>query len=201
MRSRLKPEDVMPAQHSAGWQRMADRLTRYVWRVLLVAVVIGLIGGVIVAAAGPSQPVERPVQPTAECAQPPCWGLDLENVGLADIPAVLWLPVYLLALALSLPGVLAGLWDAGRRRWCNSGRRLLPFVSLLLFFMGTEVIPHVLLPCAALPGMCEDLPGRGRDIAGSWHLLHHMLIGAVPMAVLLWLAFRTWRPDVLRRGM
>ncbi len=86
-------------------------------------------------------------------------------------------------------------------------RRLLAFVGPVLFFAGTEIVPHLLNPChwaltlggTRLPEFyCAYSPEWGADLADRWHLLDHTLVGAVPMAALYWLALRRWRPAVAR---
>ena len=63
--------------------------------------------------------------------------------------------------------------------------------------VGTEIIPHVVPSCAALPRLCEELDQGGRDVAGRWHQLAHTLLGALPMATLYWAALRRWRPALV----
>ena len=114
---------------------------------------------------------------------------------------------YLLAILLGLPSLLAGAWDFLRARWGAGGRRVLAFVGPVLFFVGTEIVPHLLNPCLLalefagkrLPEFyCAYSPEWGADLTDRWHVLEHTLLGAVPMAALYWLALRWWRPDIAR---
>ena len=157
-------KDFIPTVTSARWQRRADRLARYAWRLLLVAIAIGLAGALITAAVERPGSVDPPVPASEEeCTQPPCLSLDLDRIRLRNIPGVLWLPAYMLALILGVPSLLASLWDVVHRRWSAGGRRLLTFVGPALVFVGIEIIPHLVLPCAVLPWVCEELPQQGRD--------------------------------------
>ncbi len=84
---------------------------------------------------------------------------------------------------------------------------MLAFVGPVLFFLGTEIVPHLLNACfwawqlggKRLPEFyCVYNPAWGTDVADRWHLLNHTLVGAIPMAALYWLALRKWRPAMLR---
>lgn len=190
-------EAPVPRPVSAQWQWWADHLAWYAWRILLLAIVIGLVGGVITGLTGQSTIKAGPVAEDP-CPQPPCLSLDLDRLRLTNLPTVLWLPVYLLALVLSLPSLLAGLWDLVRLRWRDGGQRILLFVGPLLIFVGTEIVPHIVSPCALLPSICETGLEGGVDVAGQWHLLDHMLVGAVPLVTLYWVILRTGCPALLR---
>ncbi len=188
----------------ARWQRVADRLARYGWLILLVSVAIALVGGAVVAAAW--QPGVQEVQFVDECPNPPCFGGG-GLPGVRDLPTVASTLGYLLAILLGLPSVLAAAWDLLRGRLGAGGGRLLPFVGAVLFFGATEIVPHLLNPCyfaQALAGKrlpefyCQYSPDRGVDLADRWHLLDHTLVGAIPFAALYWLALRRCRPDVAR---
>ena len=187
------------------WQRWADRLARSAWLVLVIAVALALVGGMVYAAMWePRAP--SPVPGRDACPDPPCF--DFGGIpGPRDLPAVIPVLGYLLAIALGLPSLLAGLWDVLRGRWAMGGRRLLAFVGPVLFLVGTEIVPHLLNPCfwaLALGGTrlpefsCAYSPEWGADLADRWHPLGHTLVGAVPMAALYWWALRRWRPDVAR---
>ena len=125
--------------------------------------------------------------------------------GLQDLPMVISMLGYGLAILLGVPSLLAAVWDLLRGRWGAAGRRTLPFVGPLLFLIGMEIVPHLVNPCflalelggRRFPGMC-DYGEWGADLAGRWHLLEHALLGAIPFAALYWLALRKWRPDVAR---
>ncbi len=188
------------ATTSARWQHWADRLARYGWLVLLVSIAVGLVGGVITAAAV-WQPGET-AQVVDECVNPPCFGGG-GLPGLRDLPMVITMMGYGLAILLGVPSLLAAVWDLLRGRWGAGGRRTLPLVGPLLFLAGMEIFPHLVNPCflalelggRRFPGTC-DYGEWGADLAGRWHLLEHILLGAIPFAALYWLALRMWRPDV-----
>ena len=196
------PASAATAPPPARWQRWADRLARYGWLVLVAAVAVALIGGVIAAATW--QPGGAPPPPpVAECANPPCFG----GGGLPsarDLPLILPLLGYLLAIVLGVPGLLAGAYDLLRGRPVAGSRRLLAFVGPLLVLIGMEIVPHIVNPCALswllghrwLPGICAYNPDWGGDFADRWHALDHALVGALPLAALYTLALRRWRPDV-----
>ncbi len=180
-------EGPVPAATPARWQRLADRLARYGWRVLLLSIAVGLIGGVVLAAV---------------------WQSDesvggMSGPGLRDLPMIVSTLGYLLTILLGVPSLLAGAWDFLRGHWAAGGRRTLVFVGPVLFVVGTETIPHLLNPCLfalalsgkRLPEMC-DYGEWGTDFAARWHLLDHTLVGAIPFAALYWRALRKWRPDV-----
>lgn len=184
---------------SAGWQRIADRLARYSWLVLIGALGLALVVGPIYAATW--EPGSDEVRPGQEaCVDPPCFdpgGLPSAR----DLPVVIPTFGYLLAIGLGLPSLLAGMWDFLRRRWAAGRRRLLVFVGPVLFLIGTEIVPHVLSPCLlevalgsnTLAGICQ-----GTELNDRWHALHHTLVGAIPMAALYFWALRKWRPQIPR---
>lgn len=192
------------------WQRWADRLARYGWLVLLVAVAVALVGGTVYAATWEPRASDAQVAVPGwdACPNPPCFDFGGEGLpGLRDLPVTVSILGYLLAIALGLPSLLAGVWDALRSRWAAGGRRLLAFVGPALLFVGTEIVPHLLNPCfwaltlggARLPELyCAYSPEWGADLADRWHLLHHALVGALPLAALYWWALRRWRPDIAR---
>ncbi len=186
---------------SARWQRVADRLARWAWPVLLASVALALVGGAVVGAWNPE--TEAPEPYVDECADPPCFGGG-GLPGAHDLPATLPFLGYGLAIVLGLPSVLAGGWDLLRGRWASGGRRLLAFVGPVLVVVGTEIVPHLVSPCLPavlgadwLPPGCERTE-HGVDVADRWHALDHALVGALPMAALYRLALRRWRPDVAR---
>lgn len=195
----------MVATASARWQRAADRLARYAWLILLVAVALALVGGVVYAATWEPRPADAQVTGD-ECPDPPCFGGG-GMPGLRDLPVAVSTLGYLAAIVLGLPSLLAGLWDVLRGHWPMGGRRLLAFVGSVLFFVGTEVIPHVLNPCSfalAFAGQrlpefyCAYSPVWGADLADRWHLLDHALVGALPLATAYTWALRRWHPTVAR---
>ena len=203
MRRAPEREYVAPSP-SAWWQRAADRLARYAWLVLLAAVMIAVLGGVVTAAIW--QPSIDTVPAEVPCENPPCFGGG-GMPGLRDLPFTVPMLGYLLAIIFGVPSLLAGMVDFLRVRWAAGGRRLLAFVGPVLFFVGTEIVPHLLNPCVwawevggkRLPEFyCAYNPDWGADVADRWHLLDHTLVGAIPFAALYWLALRKWRPDILQ---
>ena len=172
---------------SARWQRLADRLARYAWLILVAAVAIALVGGAIVAVAGES-----------------AGGGAGEGPGLPDLPWIVSTLGYGLAILLGVPSLLAGAWDLLCGRGSAGARRLLAFVGPVLAFAGIEVLPHLLNPCSLpyefgerdLPGICESDPEWGADVEGRYHLFAHALAGGLPMAAIYRLALRRWRPDI-----
>ena len=204
MHGMVEKSDLVEATPSTGRQRVAERLARYALLILLGSVAIALVGGAVIAVAAP--PGAREVQVVDECPDPPCFGGGgLPSV--SDLPWILSTLGYGLAILLGLPSLLAGAWDLLRARWAAGGRRLLAFVGPVLFFVGTEIVPHLLNPCyfaLALAGKrlpefyCDYSPEGGADLADRWHLLDHTLVGAIPLAALYWLALRRWRPAIAR---
>lgn len=180
-------ENVALGDPFARWQRLADRLARYGWLVLLGSIAIGLAGGVIVAILW---------QPDESVGEMP---------GLRDLPMIISMLGYLLVVLIGVPSLLAAVWDFLRGRRATGGRRVLVFAGPVLFLVGTEIVPHLLNPCLfalelggkRLPGMC-DYGEWGTDFAARWHLLDHTLVGAIPFAALYWWALRKWRPGVAR---
>ncbi len=196
--------DGVKVPRSARWQRAADRLARSGWVLLVVSVLVGLIGGLVVAAVG--QPEITPGPARDACPNPPCLGWD-GFPGLSSLPFVVTMMGYLFAIGLGVPSLLAGVWDVLQRRWAAGGRRFLPFFGPVLFFVGTEIIPHLLNPCFWALQMsgtrlsafyCAYDPEWGTDLADRWHLLQHTLVGALPLATLYWWALRRWHPQVAR---
>ncbi len=186
------------------WQHGTDRLARYGWLVLLAAVVVALVGGMVYAATWEPRQVAVPGQDA--CPAPPCFDRGDLQPGLRDLPTVIPTLGYLLAILLGLPSLPAAAWDLLRGRWGAGTGRLLAFVGPVLFFIGTEIVPHLFNPCyfalaladRRLPELyCEYGPELGADLADRWHLLDHTLVGAIPFAALYLLVLRRWRPDVV----
>lgn len=173
------------APPAARWQRGADRLARYAWRLLLFALALGLLGGVASAIEGPTSMAETAVAEEERCPAPPCFDLDIDlaRVRASTIPGMLQLVGFVVALLLSVPSLLAGGWDLLHAHWAPAGRRLLAFAGPALVLLGTELLPHA-LACPLLPWTCEQHPRHGLSIAGQWHQLDHMLFGAVPLIAL-----------------
>ena len=91
------------------WQRLAERLARYGWLVLLVAAVLAVVGSIVYAAAWQPQPDMARAE-AAACANPPCFGGD-GMPGVRDLPVVIPVLGYLLVIVLGVPSLLAGAWD------------------------------------------------------------------------------------------
>lgn len=172
---------------------MSDRLARYGWRVVVVAVGLAIVGGVFYAATW--KPGRAPA-PLEECANPPCFG----GGGLPsprDLPVVVPVMGYGLAILLGMASGIAGALSRQGGRPRRAVRSLLPLIGALLILIGTEIVPHVLSPCLVTEtGICE-LTSEGVDVRDRWHPLDHALVGALPMAGLYWIALRRWRPDLL----
>ncbi len=103
---------------SARWQRIADRLARWAWLVLLAAVAIALVGSAVVGAWNPD--IEDPVPYVDECTNLPCFGGG-GLPGFHDLPVTLPFLGYGLAIVLGLPSLLAGGWDLSRGRRGTGG--------------------------------------------------------------------------------
>lgn len=150
------------APPAARWQRGTDRLARYAWCLLLLALALGLLGGVASAIEGPTSMAETAVAEEEEeerCPAPPCFDLDIDlsRVRASTIPGMLQLVGFVVALLLSVPSLLAGGWDLLRGRWAPAGRRLLAFAGPALVLLGTELLPHA-LACPLLPGPASSIP-------------------------------------------
>lgn len=193
--------EIIAPEPTARWQQAADRLGRYAWLVLLAATVVALIGGIISATTEGSNPAV-PKANVDECVNPPCFGVG-GMPSFRDLPVVVPILGYLLAIVLALPSLFAGGWDLRRGRWASGGRRLLAGVGPVLFLAGTEILPHLLSPCLPatlgadwLPPICERT-AAGVDIRDRWHALDYALVGALPLTALYWLARRRWHPDLM----
>lgn len=205
MDSAVASEEIGLAQAQVGWRRWVDWLARCAWAVLLVAVAVALVGGIIGAVTW--QPSANPVPaPVDECANPPCFGGG-SSPGVRDLPWIITMLGYLLAIVFSLPSLFAAGWDFLRARWQAGSRRLLAFVGPVLLLVGTEIVPHLLNPCSfalaaggkRLPEFyCAYSPEWGADFADRWHLLDHALVGALPLIMCYWLALRRWHPAISR---
>lgn len=188
-------------EHASRWQRMAVRLARAGWLILLVSVAFMIVGSAVVAIWNPD--TDSPPAETAECEDPPCFGGG-GMPGAADLPTVGAFVGYSVAILLGVPSAVAGLWHMVRGRWRLGLAGLLVVVGPLLFIVGTEIVPHVVNPCVVADVASDDLPGyceqteSGVDIGGRVHALHHAVVGALPMAALYTWALRRWHPDVLR---
>ncbi len=192
---------------SARWQSVVDRLARYGWLVLLVAVVVALVGGMVYVVTWEPRALDAQVAVPGRdaCPDPPCFDRGDLQPGLRDLPAVIPVLGYLLAIALGLPSLLTAAWDFLRGLWRAGIGRLLVLVGPMLFLVGTEIVPHLFNPCyfalelagKRLPEFyCAYSPDWGADLADRWHPLGHALVGALPMAALYWLALRRLRPDI-----
>lgn len=175
---------------------LSDRVARYGWRVLVLAVGLAIVGSVFYAATWKPGPAPRPVK---ECVNPPCFGGG-GAPQLRDLPVVAPMIGYGLAILLGIPSAVRGAWSLVRGKPAGAGRLLLVFIGPLLVLVGTEIVPHILSPCLITDtGICE-VTSEGTDVRDLWHPLDHTLIGAVPMAALYWTALRRWRWDLLTRN-
>ena len=207
MNGTVERVDLVEASPSARWQRVADRLARYAWLILLVSVAIALIGGVVSAVVWRPDADGVPAE-VAECENPPCFGGG-GLPGLQDLPWTISMLGYGLVILLGLPSLLAGARDLLRGRRAVGARRSLVFVGPLLVFILIELLPHVLNPCTTpyelgsrdLPRICQTNPEWGADVEDRYHLLDHALVGALPMAALYWLGLRRCHPAVARLSM
>ena len=185
---------------ASRWQILPDRFGQIGWVILVVSVTLALLGGVAVAVWNPD--TDAPPDDTTACTDPPCFGGG-GMPGAADLPTVLPFLGYVLAMALGLPGAVAGAWSLVHRRWSQGLNRLLVFVGPLLLVVGMEIVPHVVNPCLAADLAGDRLPrfcGRtesGADIADRGHALYHAVVGALPMVLLYRWSLRRWRPAVL----
>jgi hypothetical protein len=175
---------------------MSDRAARYGWRLLILGVGLAIVGSVFSAATWEPGAVARPLE---ECVNPPCLGLD-GGPQLRDLPVVVPMILYGVAILLGIPSAVRGAWSLVRGKSAGAGQLLLPFIGPLLVLVGTEIIPHVLSPCLITEsGICE-VTSEGTDVRDRWHAVDHTLVGTVPMTAGYWLALRRWRSDLLRRG-
>lgn len=127
-------------------QRLAHAAARVGWRVLLAAMAIGLVAGVVEPFVWQPGPAESAfVGDEGQCAggrQPPCFDLtDISSLPLALVPMVLYVLAVLLFLALSLPSLAAGAWDAIHGPWRSAGRAILTFAGPMLVFIGDRDRP------------------------------------------------------------
>lgn len=191
------PGSLEAGASGTRWQRSADRLARYGWAILAIAVALAIVGAVVYAVIWEPRP-GGPRNVADDCPEP-CF--DMGGMpSLRDLAVIVPFFGYLLAVVLGLPGLLAGLWDGLRGRWVIGAGRLLVFVGPLLFFVGVELVPHLLSPCFLVPvvggARLPELYCDGAELADRWHPLSHALLGALPLAALYWSALRRWRPDV-----
>lgn len=175
-------------------QRLAHVAARVGWRVLLAAIAIGLVAGVVEPFVWQPGPVDSAfVGNEGQCAggrQPPCFDLpDISSLPPALVPMLLYVLAVLLFLALSLPSLVAGAWDASHGRRRSAGRAILTFAGPMLVFIGTEIVPHavVALPCGVLDP----------DFCSRFHQLEHVMFGLVPMTLLYGAALLRWSPGVI----
>ena len=136
---------------ASGWQHIADRFGRFGWIVLVVSVTLAILGGAIAAVWNPD--TDPPPAETTECTDPPCFGGG-GMPGAADIPTVLPVLGYALAMVLGIPSALMSVGSFAHHRWSEGLPRLLVFLGPLLIVVGMELIPHVVNPC-----LVADLAG------------------------------------------
>jgi hypothetical protein len=131
---------------------LSDRLARYWWRVLILAVGMAIVGSVFYAATWEPGPALRPVE---ECLKPPCFGGG-GAPQLRDLPVIVPMIGYGFAILLGIPSAVRGAWSLVRGKPAGAGKLLLVFTGPLLVLVGTEIVPHVLSPCLITDtGICE----------------------------------------------
>ena len=165
------------------------------WRVLLGAILLGLLAGVVEALAWRGGAANPPFE-GAEGAcpggrQPPCFdGLpDLSSLPAELVPMLLYTLAILVFLSLSLPSLFTGVWEGIHGRWRSAALAGLSFIGSLLVVIGTETIPHavVALPCSVLDP----------DLCSRFHQLEHVLFGLIPLTLVYRTALLRWTPGVL----
>ncbi|MDP9371172.1 MAG: hypothetical protein M3Q65_01675 [Chloroflexota bacterium] len=139
MEARAARGAVGPAavRQGGGPPAVVDRLARYAWRTLLLALGFGLVAGAAIALLGR-----------------PGGGEFLLHIQVQAIG-------FFLALALSLPSLLAGLWACARGRWGAGARRLLAFAGPVLVVLGNEIGSHLLVPCGVTRSLGWGTPDWG----------------------------------------
>jgi hypothetical protein len=168
--------------------RVADRLDRWSFRLLMTAVVVSLLGAGFYAAAYDLLPAGPPPTPY-ECLEPPCF-FGGPPPGVRDIPLIIGLPIYLLSLSLAVPAALFGLWSLIRRSPEAAGRRFLALFGVLFVIVYQELGGHLPIICAGAPGMCENAGGSGLELSDRWHQFGHVAFAGLPALLVYWLVRR-----------
>lgn len=173
-------------REGGGASAVVDHLARYAWRILLLALGFDLVAGAVIALLGRSGGGEFLLH------------IQVQTIG------------FFLALALSLPSLVAGLWDCARGQWGAGACRLLAFAGPVVVVLGAEIGSHLLVPCGVTRSLGWGTPDWGPSPCGAQaptalgyevferiHQLHHTLLAGVPIAALYWLALRRWHPAAL----
>lgn len=166
---------------------LEERLGGHGWRILWLSVAVSLVSGVVYAVI--SDP--------------------------GDLPTIIPTLGFLASIALGVPGLVSGLRSLIKGERNVAGPRILMFVGPLVVFVGIELVPHLLNPCLLADAngpedssFCKTVVhragfgGRGAlvedvDVNDRFHLLHHSVVGAIPMTLLYRQALRRWHAAVL----
>ncbi len=144
------------------WQHWLEYFARLSWLIVAVAVVFGLVAGTITAATGVGD--ERGSWPSPGY-RPPLFFVIANGL-------------YVAAILLSLPSLIAALPALGARHWRTGLTRLLhglaPAVVYAGFFLGSHYVG-----CTGVRWLCE-----GEVFTGRVHLLHHTTVAALPLALI-----------------
>lgn len=182
----------------AGW---VSRPAQAGFVVILVGLAIAVLGSVVVALADP--PTGQPGY-DKECTDPPCFGGG-GLPGVADLPMVISMLAYVVAVLLGVPAGVLAIVLLARRMWRPAIRRLVPAVGPLVVLAGIELVPHLLNVCFLADMLSLPLPGfcrrgeHGVDVADRWHVIQHTVFGAIPLLIGYWWALRKWYPHGLPR--
>lgn len=143
-----------------GWVEGSANLG---WAFLLMAVAFGLIAGTVTFATGFGG--EQGTWPGPDY-EPPLF-------------FVLANGLYAVAIVLSLPSLVSAISASASRNWRSAlhgyHRFLAPVVVYLGFFEGSHLIG-----CSGVGTLCTS-----NEFTGRAHLLHHTIVGALPLALLL----------------
>jgi len=167
-----------------------DRLARWSSIMLTVTVIFGIASGAVIAII---------------------WRREV-SWETYQLPGTVALFGYLLAALLSLPSFVAGLWNVLRGRWQIGLRRMVYLLGAVLVFLGAELGSHYLVPCDLVNALgwgtpdwglppdyahyaCEPLvaPSLTNNVYARGHLLHHTLLGGLPLLVVYGFVLRRWR--------
>jgi hypothetical protein len=114
---------------------------------------------------------------------------------------------YLVAMILSVPDFLVGAGMLVSGNPSGGVRRLLPLLGAFAVAFGFMLLSHSLIPCSTdtelplplwppnnlTPWLCEY-----GGIREEYHIVHHTLVGTIPVLALYWLALRLWHPAVAK---
>jgi hypothetical protein len=155
---------------------------------LVAAVAVTLVGSAFYAAAYDLLPPHPQALPY-ECLNPPCF-FGGPPPAARDIPVIVSLPFYLLALGLAVPSTLLGLWGLVKRNPRAAGRWFLTLFGALFVVVYQELGGHLPIVCAVAPGMCENAGGAGPELSDRWHMLGHVAFAGLPALLTFWLVRR-----------